>query len=543
MRGVYLIAALLCAAFGLVGPAARAEDQPASSGSQPAAAEASLPAPISSDMSAAQPSSAIDPMITLIRTKLTDPALRKGANPDDLAALEGFYKARTGGPLWMTDMGFSARGERAISEISKADDWGLDASAFDLPLGNDLPASPEAAATAELKLDLAILKYARFARGGRLTPLDLDDKLDQLPPLRDPKQVLTEIAASVAPDTYLQSLHPKHEQFARLRQALLKARGKDEDGVQDEANAKPASDKDVKRIIVNMERWRWMPEDLGSVYVWNNSPEFMLYVVKDGKTIYSDKTLVGTSKYATPVFDADMTSIIFNPDWVAPETVLVENLLPPLRDGNYSILKVHKLSVSYNGKPIDPRSIDWGRVNIKAFTFTQKSGPDNVLGKVKFWYPNKHTVYMHDTLAYRKKYFGKPVRAIGHDCVRMERPENFAAVLLAEGKGWSAAQVKDQWDNGVNSTATLDRPIPVHMTYFTVVVDDNGKVSTFADLYGFDRKVANALFGNPTGFPPPPPDNSGPEEQVSASASPSSAGRPAASHNDIAGSLGAFLGD
>ena len=108
-----------------------------------------------------------------------------------------------------------------------------------------------------------------------------------------------------------------------------------------------------------MERWRWLPEDLGSVYVWNNSPEFMLYVVKDGKTIYADRTRVGTSKYATPVFDADMTSIIFNPDWIAPETVLVENLLLPLRDGNYSILKVHKLSVSYNGKPVDPRSIDW----------------------------------------------------------------------------------------------------------------------------------------------------------------------------------------
>jgi len=168
----------------------------------------------------------------------------------------------------------------------------------------------------------------------------------------------------------------------------------------------PASDKDIKRIIINMERWRWLPEDLGSVYVWNNSPEFMLYVVRDGKMIYADKTLVGTSKYATPVFDADMTSIIFNPDWIAPETVLVENLLLPLRDGNYSILKVHKLSVSYNGKPVDPRSIDWGRVNIKAFTFTQKSGPDNVLGKVKFWFPNPHTVYMHDTLAYRKKYFG-----------------------------------------------------------------------------------------------------------------------------------------
>jgi L,D-transpeptidase YcbB len=529
MRGVYLIAALLCPAFALAVPSARAQDQATPSVGQPSAAEPGPPSP------------AVDPVVALIRTKLADPILRKGANPDDLTALETFYKAGAGGPLWMTDMGLSAKGLRALVEIAQADDWGLAASAFDLPSEGELPANPEAEALAEVKIDLAILKYARFARGGRLNPLDLDDKLDQVPPVRDPNAVLAEITASNAPDSYLRSLHPKHEQFARLRQALLKVRGKDEDGAQGEASAKPVNDRDIKRIIINMERWRWMPENLGSIYVWNNSPEFMLYVVKDGKTIYADKTLVGTSKYATPVFDADMTSIIFNPDWIAPETVLVENLLPPLRDRNYSILKVHKLSVSYNGKPIDPTSVDWGRVNIKAFTFTQKGGPDNVLGKVKFWFPNKHTVYMHDTLAYRKKYFGKPMRAIGHDCVRMEKPQNFADVLLAEGKGWSAAQVKEQWDNGVNSSVTLDRPIPVHMTYFTVVVDDRGKVSTFADLYGFDRKVANALFGDTTGFPPPPPDNSGPEEQASAS-SPSGS-RPATSHNDIAGSLGAFIGD
>ena len=92
-----------------------------------------------------------------------------------------------------------------------------------------------------------------------------------------------------------------------------------------------------------MERWRWMPEDLGELYVWNNSPEFMLYVVKDGKTIYADKTLVGTIAYATPVFTADMKTIVFNPDWNAPETVVTENLLPPLREGNYSILRIHKL--------------------------------------------------------------------------------------------------------------------------------------------------------------------------------------------------------
>ena len=90
----------------------------------------------------------------------------------------------------------------------------------------------------------------------------------------------------------------------------------------------------------------------------------MLYVVKDGKPIYADKTLVGTIGYATPVFTADMETIVFNPDWIAPETVVTENLLPPLREGNYSILKVHKLSVSYNGSPVDPARVNWGRGNI-----------------------------------------------------------------------------------------------------------------------------------------------------------------------------------
>lgn len=147
MRGAYFIAILLCAVGGLAVLPAYGEDQSTSAVTQPAGAK--------------------DSVVALIRTKLAA-ALRKGADPADLATLEAVYKARTGAPLWMTDMGFSAEGERALSEISEADDWGLDASAFDLPSGNDLPAGPEGAAIAELKLDLAILKYARFATGSSL---------------------------------------------------------------------------------------------------------------------------------------------------------------------------------------------------------------------------------------------------------------------------------------------------------------------------------------------------------------------------------------
>jgi L,D-transpeptidase YcbB len=450
---------------------------------------------------ASAPTEPADPVMAIIRTKLADAANRKDEDSDDLAALEAFYGARSDAPLWITEMGFSAKGQQALFEIAQADDWGLDASAFDLPPAGDLPANVEAQALAEIKLDLAILKYARFARGGRFTPSKISELYDQTPPLRDPEVVLAEIAAADAPGLYLQSLQPKHEQFHRLRQALLKARGKSE------KQAKPTgNDKDIKRIIINMERWRWMPEDLGSIYVWNNSPEFRLYVFKDGQAIFHDKTLVGTSGYATPVFSAPMTTIVFNPDWVAPETVVRENIIPPLQRRSYSILRIHKLYVSYNGKPVDPTKVDWNRVNPLSYTFSQRAGPHNNLGKVKFLFPNRHDVYLHDTLPVRKKYFKRSVRMIGHECVRMETPIQFADILLAEANGWPETQVKELWDNGNNSAAALDKKIPVHMVYFTAVVDEDGKIKSFADVYGLDRKLAAALFGDTTGFPPPPPE-------------------------------------
>ncbi len=483
---------------------------------------------------AAAPTEPDDPVVAIIRTKLAHPAIRKDEDSDDLAALEAFYGARSNAPLWITEMGFSAKGQQALFEIAQADDWGLDGSAFDLPPAGDLPANVEAQALAEIKLDLAILKYVRFARGGRFTPSKISELYDQTPPLRDPKVVLAEIAAADAPGLYLQSLQPKHEQFRRLRQALLKARGKSEEG------AKPAgNDKDVKRIIINMERWRWMPEDLGSIYVWNNSPEFRLYVFKDGKAIFRDKTLVGTIGYATPVFSAPMTTIVFNPDWVAPETVVKENIVPPLQRGSYSILRIHKLYVSYNGKPVDPTKVDWNRVNPLSYTFSQKAGPHNNLGKVKFLFPNRHDVYLHDTLPVRKKYFKQSVRMIGHECVRMETPIQFADILLAEANGWPETRVKELWDNGNNSAVALDKKIPVHMVYFTAVADDDGKVESFADVYGLDRKLAAALFADTAGFPQPPPEP--PKRQdVEAYATPvdRSAGR-----DGIMRSMQSFFGD
>ena len=436
-----------------------------------------------------------NPVIDLIRSKLLNPVLRSNADPADLAALEAFYRSNRATPLWITDMGLSARGQSAVFEIEKADDWGLEVAAFELPPAGDLPAGLEEQAVTEIKLDLAILEYARFARGGRLNPREVSGLFDHAPALRDPKMVLTEIAAAKAPDAYLQSLHPKHEQFGRLRKALLKMQGEGGEGLKPSANA------NVRRLIVNMERWRWMPEDLGPLYVWSNTPEFMLYVIKYGKTIFADKTQVGTSTDPTPVLSADMTTIVFNPEWIAPGSVLVKDLLPRLRKKNYSILNKYAFSVSYQDKPVNPTKIDWARVNIRDYTFRQKPGPNSNLGKVKFVMPNKHDVLLHDTFAARRKVFQKSVRAVGYGCVRMERPDRFTELLLAEDKGWSTTEVNELWENSINSPVDLDHQIPVHLTYFTAIVHDNGKVATFPDIYGLDGKLAKALFSNPSGAP------------------------------------------
>jgi murein L,D-transpeptidase YcbB/YkuD len=430
----------------------------------------------------------------VIRLKIKDPALRQGAHADDLAALEAFYAAHSGPALWVTDAGLSPEAQSIIAEIGKADEWGLSAAAFQVPPADYQPTVADDQAAAEIAVSFAVLKYARHARGGRANPASLSKLIDQTPTLREPATVLAGISVTDAPDAYLRDLHPKHEQFVRLHEALLKARA--------ESDAKP---EDIKKLLINMERWRWMPENLGPLHVWLNTPEFMMSVVKDGKTIHSEKIVVGQLVYATPVFSADMKTIVFNPEWTVPPTIVRENLLPKLRggggwfSGNTSILKQHGLTVKYNGKPVDAGTVDWNNVNLGAISFHQAPGPTNVLGKVKFIYPNKHIVYMHDTI--KRDLLKKTVRAEGHNCPRVANPGKVAAVLLAEDRGWPQAKVDQLLDKGYNSTVALDPPVPVHTTYFTTVVDDDGKVQTFADVYNLDGKVAAAVIGNATAAP------------------------------------------
>ena len=149
--------------------------------------------------------------------------------------------------------------------------------------------------------------------------------------------------------------------------------------------------------------------------------------------------------------------------------------------------------VMASGIGLAASQVDWQSVDIRRFTFIQPAGPTNVLGGIKFRFPNKHDIYMHDTP--QRDLFEKTVRAYSHGCIRVQNPGRLAEILLEEDKGWSAAHVRNLLAQGGNNEVTLTKQIPVHITYFTVMVGDDGRLQSFGDLYGHDSRVSSALAG------------------------------------------------
>jgi murein L,D-transpeptidase YcbB/YkuD len=241
--------------------------------------------------------------------------------------------------------------------------------------------------------------------------------------------------------------------------------------------------------------------DLGAFYVWDNVPEQMTSVIENGRPVLSEKIVVGKPTTPTPIFSADMRFIIFHPSWGVPPGMKVNELWPKLRATNggwfsmtpnaSDVLRAYGLQVSRGGQPVDPDAVNWSGVDISGFDFIQAPGPTNVLGIVKFRFPNRQDVYMHDTP--ERNLFAGSLRAFSHGCMRVQNPMRLAEVLLAHDKGWPAAEVRNYERRG--GEISLTTPIPVHVTYFTLLVDDDGKLRHYADIYGLDSRVASALDG------------------------------------------------
>ncbi len=278
--------------------------------------------------------------------------------------------------------------------------------------------------------------------------------------------------------------------------AYQTSQGKKPDGIVGRSTRTALNDiqvPDPKRLLANMEQWRWMPAELGDTYVSVNIPEFMVRIVQNGKVTFEERIVTGQLDKQTPVFSDQLETIIFHPRWNVPESIKVLELYPSLARGGGSFQR-QGLKLMRNGREVSPSSVDWGSADIRNYDVFQPSGDRNVLGLVKFVFPNKHGVYLHDTTA--KGLFEEPSRPFSHGCMRVRNPLQFAAALLMIDKAWPATRVNEILDSNPDEVpVAVESRIPVHVTYFTDVVDDAGEERIFKDVYGHEQRIKLALAG------------------------------------------------
>jgi murein L,D-transpeptidase YcbB/YkuD len=405
-------------------------------------------------------------------------------------AVAAFYAQRAYKPLWREAGAWRASAPAAIERLSRARDDGLDLRGLAYPSETKLGGDAD-----ELALSEAVVAYAAQASGGRIDPRRLSRLIGAHPALPEAGAVIATIAAagSRAGDV-LQDYNPPHEGYRALRGKLVELRSAGlpeldrrfaeaaHSVAHDAAPGREAPSAPPRRsnaqveaeIISNMERWRWLPRDLGESRIEVNIPDFELALVRDGHVTHRARVIVGKEGTPTPLFSDKMQFIIVNPYWNVPPSILTKEMLPKF-GGDLGAIAARGYEV----------------ITRKGQTFVrQKPGESNALGRIKFMFPNDFSVYLHDTPNHAL--FASAHRALSHGCVRVDQPFRLAEAVLGPGSGWPEERVRKLVGSS-ERYINLARPLPIHIEYFTAFVDEAGRLQLRGDLYGYSAKVRQAL--------------------------------------------------
>ncbi len=505
---------------------------------QPRMAERVLTVPAPPDIAAAVGESLkVLPLAQRIEARLgaNDAAWPSRLPKREREAVAAFYAARSHAPIWIADGRFRPEAAHLLDRLGRAAEDALSPSDYLAPRIDVLPPGGglDVLADADIRLSALAVLYARDARGGRLDPVRLSNLITPELKLPAAADVLEALAGSGRPGDVLAGFNPPHPGYRALKATLADIRSRrpdtpvavprgralkvgmsdprvplvrarfglgpaeDDEKLYDERvasavadfqkkNGLPASgiltDRTVSllsgapapseaRIVANMERWRWLPEDLGARHIIVNIPEFALRLVEDGEVRHTARVIVGKVDTPTPIFSDEMEFAVINPSWYIPPSIMKNEILPGLaRDPNYAAARGYE--VVRRGDRISVR---------------QPPGERNALGFIKFMFPNRHAVYIHDTP--NRKLFGAERRAFSHGCVRVDQPFRLADFVF--GETWSEPRLKALIGKG-ERTIRLPRPLPVHLVYFTLEQRD-GVLRGRDDLYGVDGKIAEAL--------------------------------------------------
>jgi L,D-transpeptidase YcbB len=520
-------------------PTQPAAATPAKEPGQPALA---APAPVVKELPALATnlSEADMPVAEKLRDLITGKFDKLVDRKRERTAVEAFYTKRGFAPLWVENGKASDRAVAALARLKNADTDGLDPHDYAAPDIQAASDQPDVLAQAELRFTNVLLTFARHASGGRFNASRVYREVEVPQPALDPADVLARLADAKDLAKTMDGFDPPHAGFQSLKAKLTETlgRGNGEDskripdgaplkaGMQDprvpllrerlnvagdsanstydaklaeavkgfqqrnelratgildaktiEALNGPPAHRRVENIIATMERWRWLARDLGKAYVMINLPDYTLKVVRDGKTIYQTRIVVGKPAMATPIFSDEIENIVMNPTWHVPESIVNKEYLPALEQ-DPTVLERMGLIVKHEGN----------RVVIE-----QPPSEANALGRMKFNFPNRFNVYLHDTPD--KRLFALDKRAFSHGCMRVMNPTAFGETLLSLGlpeSHYSADRLTGMFGTG-EQTLNFKTFVPVHITYQTAYVDDAGKLVVREDIYGLDSRVLAAI--------------------------------------------------
>jgi murein L,D-transpeptidase YcbB/YkuD len=249
----------------------------------------------------------------------------------------------------------------------------------------------------------------------------------------------------------------------------------------------------VQQLRVNLERARWVVAGLSDSFVLVNLAAFKAYVIRDRKNVWETRAQIGREARQTPTFRADMKYLVLNPDWTVPPTILAQDVLAGMRKGENTIAKKRLHILDQQGLVVDPASIDWQNATARNFRYTlrQPPGPDNALGRVKFIFPNQHSIFLHDTPS--QELFTSDQRTFSSGCIRVEHPLDLAAVLLEGQENWTPTRIQEVVASKQSQTVFLTTPLPVLIVYWTVSVGAAGDLRFAKDVYSLDPAVLRAL--------------------------------------------------
>jgi L,D-transpeptidase YcbB len=420
-------------------------------------------------------------------------------------AIAAYYDKRAFEPLWHGDGAPTKVALALIDRLAHAGEEGLDPDDYAAAATPAASRNVKDVAEAEWRISAALVAYARDARGARVIPTRLSGLITPKLSLPDAETVLDTLTRAADTSAALEAFNPRADGYLNLRTALARLRAETvapspakNDSVEaaqlasvapetlkerhgsavDQAATRAVSALSSKRvvadIIANMERWRWLPPELGDRYILVNVPEFTLRYINNGVLAHEARVIVGKPSSPTPIFSGDMKFLVVNPSWYIPPSILKKEFLPKLADDPLYAERQGYVVVR-NGD----------RISIR-----QPPGERNALGRIKFMFPNDHSVYLHDTPT--RGLFAKADRAFSHGCVRVDQPFRLAEYVLNDQTTWPQKRI-EKMIGGEERTINLARQLPVHLAYFTLAADGEGTLHRFGDLYGLDARLEAML--------------------------------------------------